>query len=51
MDRGRIVEIGNHDQLMAEEGHYHKLYMAQARNVDTEAPEPSAPNLPKTVTA
>ena len=36
MDRGRIVEIGNHDQLMAIEGHYHKLYQAQARNVDTE---------------
>ncbi|WP_374341068.1 ABC transporter ATP-binding protein [Azonexus sp.] len=36
MDRGRIVEIGNHDQLMAAEGHYYKLYMAQARNVDTE---------------
>ncbi|WP_371323177.1 ABC transporter ATP-binding protein [Dechloromonas sp. ZY10] len=49
MDRGKIVEIGNHDQLMAAEGHYHKLYMAQARNVDTEDPEPAAPNLPKTV--
>ena len=36
MDRGRIVEIGNHDQLMAIEGHYYKLYQAQARNVDTE---------------
>ena len=51
MDRGKIVELGNHDQLMATEGHYYKLYMAQARNVDTEAPEPLAPNLPKTVTA
>ena len=49
MDRGKIVEIGNHDQLMAAEGHYHKLYMAQARNVDSEDPEPAAPNLPKTV--
>ena len=36
MDRGRIVEIGNHDQLMAIEGHYYKLYQAQARNVDSE---------------
>ncbi len=51
MDRGKIVELGNHDQLMATEGHYYKLYMAQARNVDTEAPEPLAPNLPKTVNA
>jgi len=50
MDRGKIVEIGNHDELMATEGHYHKLYMAQARNVDTEDPQPGAPNLPKTVT-
>ena len=47
MDRGRIVEIGNHDQLMAEEGHYYKLYMAQARNVDTEDQLPRAPELPK----
>ena len=36
MDRGRLVELGNHDQLMAAEGHYYKLYQAQARNVDTE---------------
>jgi len=36
MDRGRIVEVGNHDALMAVEGHYYKLYQAQARNVDTE---------------
>ena len=36
MDRGQIVEIGNHDELMAKEGHYYRLYMAQARNVDTE---------------
>jgi ATP-binding cassette, subfamily B, bacterial len=50
MDRGRIVEIGNHDELMALEGHYFKLYMAQARNVDTEPELPRAPQLPKTVT-
>ena len=36
MDRGQIVEIGNHDELMAREGHYYRLYQAQARNVDTE---------------
>jgi ATP-binding cassette subfamily B protein len=39
MDRGRIVEIGNHDQLMMIEGHYYKLYQAQARNVDSEPEE------------
>ncbi len=47
MDRGKIVEIGNHDQLMEAEGHYHKLYMAQARNVDTEDALQRAPELPK----
>ncbi|MGD9788825.1 MAG: ABC transporter ATP-binding protein, partial [Sulfuricellaceae bacterium] len=36
MDRGQIVEVGNHDQLMAKEGAYYRLYQAQARNVDTE---------------
>jgi ATP-binding cassette, subfamily B, bacterial len=51
MDRGRIVEVGNHDELMATEGHYFKLYTAQLRNVDTEPPEPAGPNQPKTVSA
>jgi len=37
MDRGQIVEVGNHDELMACEGAYYKLYQAQARNVDTDA--------------
>lgn len=36
MDRGGIVEIGNHDELMRKEGHYYRLYEAQARNVDSE---------------
>ncbi|MCG7756498.1 MAG: ABC transporter ATP-binding protein/permease, partial [Nitrosomonas sp.] len=36
LDRGRIVEIGNHAELMAREGYYHRLYLAQARNVDEE---------------
>ena len=36
MDRGEIVEIGNHEELMKREGHYFRLYEAQARNVDTE---------------
>ena len=48
LDRGQIVEIGNHDELMAVEGHYFKLYMAQARNVDTEQELPRSPDLPKT---
>ncbi|WP_296892275.1 ABC transporter ATP-binding protein [Thiobacillus sp.] len=39
MDRGQIVEVGNHDDLMAREGHYYRLYQAQARNVDTDLDE------------
>jgi len=36
MDRGQIVEVGSHDELLAREGAYYKLYQAQARNVDAE---------------
>ncbi|MEF8701556.1 MAG: ABC transporter ATP-binding protein [Candidatus Accumulibacter sp. UW26] len=36
LDRGSVVEVGSHDQLMAAEGHYYRLYQAQARNVDSE---------------
>jgi ATP-binding cassette subfamily B protein len=36
MDRGQIVEIGKHEELMAREGAYYRLYQAQARNVDTD---------------
>ncbi len=38
MDRGRIVEIGNHDALMATEGHYWRLYMAQSKQLDEPPP-------------
>ncbi|MDB5758602.1 MAG: transporter ATP-binding protein [Burkholderia sp.] len=34
MDRGQVVEQGPHDELMAREGAYYRLYQAQARNVD-----------------
>jgi ATP-binding cassette subfamily B protein len=50
MDRGRLVELGNHDELMATEGHYYKLYQAQARNVDTEDTVLRTPDAPKTHT-
>ncbi|OGO93983.1 MAG: ABC transporter [Curvibacter sp. GWA2_63_95] len=32
LDRGRVVEEGTHDALMAAEGAYYNLYQAQARN-------------------
>jgi ATP-binding cassette subfamily B protein len=34
LDRGVVVEQGSHDELMAREGAYFRLYEAQARNVD-----------------
>ncbi|MGQ3050863.1 MAG: cyanophycin metabolism-associated ABC transporter [Roseateles sp.] len=49
MDRGEIVELGPHDELIAMQGHYWRLWEAQARRVDQEdleehelAPNPSA---------
>ncbi|MFZ5606133.1 MAG: ABC transporter ATP-binding protein [Pseudomonadota bacterium] len=36
MERGRIVEVGPHDELMARQGAYWRLYQAQLRNVDQE---------------
>jgi len=48
MDRGEIVELGPHDELIALQGHYWRLWEAQARRVDAEAedafiaPNPSA---------
>ena len=36
LDRGKIVEIGSHAELMMREGYYYRLYLAQVRNVDTE---------------
>ncbi|MBI3348509.1 MAG: ABC transporter ATP-binding protein [Burkholderiales bacterium] len=39
MDRGEIVELGPHDELIAQQGHYWRLWEAQARRVDAEAAE------------
>ena len=36
LDQGQIVEVGHHEELMAREGPYYRLYQAQARNVDTD---------------
>ncbi len=41
MDRGRVVEEGPHDELIAKQGAYWRLYEAQQRQVEQEdAPEP-----------
>ena len=32
LDKGEIIEIGNHDDLMAAQGTYYQLYQAQARH-------------------
>ena len=48
MDRGQVVEVGPHEELMEKQGHYWRLYEAQARRVDAEdevpplIPNPSA---------
>ncbi len=34
MDRGYIVEVGSHDELLAREGAYYKLYQAQQRQAE-----------------
>jgi len=36
LDRGQIVEVGNHEELMAREGAYFKLHQAQARLAENE---------------
>ncbi len=36
MDRGRVVEVGPHDELMARQGAYWRLYEAQLRQADAE---------------
>ncbi|MEO5606807.1 MAG: ABC transporter transmembrane domain-containing protein [Polaromonas sp.] len=42
MDRGQVVEIGPHDELMAQQGHYWRLYEAQSRQVDDKGDDSSA---------
>jgi ATP-binding cassette subfamily B protein len=31
LDRGEVVEVGQHDTLLAQQGHYFRLYQAQAK--------------------
>ena len=47
MDRGEIVEVGPHDELMAREGAYWRLYQAQLRHVDDDEDDSTpAPTVP-----
>jgi ATP-binding cassette subfamily B protein len=39
MDRGEVVEVGPHDELMARQGHYWRLYEAQARRAEADEDE------------
>ncbi|MDF0678203.1 MAG: ATP-binding cassette domain-containing protein [Nitrosomonas sp.] len=36
LDHGRIVETGNHVELMARQGHFYQLYQSQSRSSDDE---------------
>jgi len=43
MDKGQVVEVGPHDELMARQGAYWRLYMAQARKAEADALMDDAP--------
>jgi len=49
MDRGQVVEVGPHDELMARQGAYWRLYEAQSRRNDLD--DGSAPEAPAVVPA
>jgi ATP-binding cassette subfamily B protein len=34
LDRGEVVEVGSHDELMAKQSAYYRLYQAQAKNAN-----------------
>jgi ATP-binding cassette, subfamily B, bacterial len=46
LDRGQIVEIGNHEALMEKEGAYYRLYEAQTRKLDDGAIAADKPRVP-----
>jgi subfamily B ATP-binding cassette protein MsbA len=42
LDRGKVVERGNHDELLARHGMYHRLHSLQFRAAPVPASQPSA---------
>ncbi len=42
MDRGQVVEVGPHEELMQRQGAYWRLYEAQLRQVDDKGEDSSA---------
>jgi ATP-binding cassette subfamily B protein len=46
MDRGQVVEVGPHDELMEKRGAYWRLYEAQARRMDADGDAVEAVVLP-----
>ena len=35
MDKGRVVEMGNHNELLTQKGYYYNLYMTQFAGIET----------------
>lgn len=36
LDKGRVVEVGNHEELLKKRGYYYRLYISQVGTVDSE---------------
>jgi ATP-binding cassette subfamily B protein len=39
LDRGQIVEVGQHEELLARQGAYYQLHQAQQRQAEVDAAE------------